>query len=77
MAGLAEENGPSHLTAAGKPKGTESMHRPRQGGPTCCEDGGVWLVDGDRVDQILLWAIVDVARLVTTASLQQGNLTQA
>jgi len=40
-------------------------------------DGGAWLAEGDRLDQILLCAIVDVAHLVTTASLQQGNLSQA
>lgn len=40
-------------------------------------DGGAWLAEGDRLDQILLCAIVDVAHLVATASLQQGNLSQA
>jgi nucleoid-associated protein YgaU len=40
-------------------------------------DGGAWLAEGDRLDQILLCAIVDVAHLVTTASLQQGNPSQA
>jgi nucleoid-associated protein YgaU len=40
-------------------------------------DGGAWLAEGDRLDQILLCAIVDVAHLVTTASLQQGKQSQA
>jgi nucleoid-associated protein YgaU len=40
-------------------------------------DGGAWLAEGDRLDQILLCAIVDVAHLVTTASLQEGKLSQA
>ena len=36
-------------------------------------DGGAWLTDGDRLDQILQCAIVDVAHLVTTASLAHGD----
>jgi len=40
-------------------------------------NGGAWLADGDRLDQILLCAVVDVAHLVTTANLQLGNLSEA
>lgn len=40
-------------------------------------NGGAWLADGDRLDQILLCAIVDVAHLLTTADLQLGHLTDA
>ena len=41
------------------------------------EDRWYWLVDGDRIDQHLLCAIVDVAHLVTTHSLRAGDLRRA
>ncbi|MER7070658.1 LysM peptidoglycan-binding domain-containing protein [Terrabacter sp. NPDC000476] len=41
------------------------------------EDRWYWLVDGDRIDQHLLCAIVDVAHLVTTHSLRSGDLRRA
>ncbi len=40
-------------------------------------NGGAWLADGDRLDQILLCAIVDVAHLIAVNALQHGNLTEA
>lgn len=36
-------------------------------------DGGVWLSEGQRLDQLLQCAIIDVAHLVTTASLAHGD----
>lgn len=36
-------------------------------------DGGAWLSEGQRLDQILHCSIVDVAHLVTTASLALGD----
>lgn len=39
--------------------------------------GGLWLDDGDRVDQILSFAIVDVAHVVATAALEAGDLAGA
>lgn len=39
--------------------------------------GGAWLADGDRLDQILLCGIVDVAHLVAVAALQRGELADA
>jgi hypothetical protein len=41
------------------------------------EDRWYWLVEGDRIDQHLLCAIVDVAHLVTTYSLRAGDLRRA
>ncbi|WP_256791983.1 LysM peptidoglycan-binding domain-containing protein [Terrabacter sp. Ter38] len=41
------------------------------------EDRWYWLVDGDRIDQHLLCAIVDVAHLVTTHSLHSNELRRA
>jgi len=40
-------------------------------------DGGAWLTDTDRLDQLLQCAIVDVAHLVTTASLAYGEHEEA
>lgn len=40
-------------------------------------DRWYWLYEGDRVDQHLLCAVVDVAHLVTTYSLRAGDLRQA
>lgn len=40
-------------------------------------DPAAWLAEGDRLDQILLCAIVDVAHVVTTAHLAAGNLASA
>lgn len=40
-------------------------------------DGGAWLTDGDRLDQHLLCAIVDVAHIVTTHALHTGDLASA
>jgi len=40
-------------------------------------DGGVWLSEGQRLDQILQCAIVDVAHLVTTVSLAHGDHSAA
>ena len=40
-------------------------------------DGGAWLTDGDRLDQHLLCAIVDVAHIVTTDALHSGDLATA
>ncbi|GAA2469247.1 LysM peptidoglycan-binding domain-containing protein [Terrabacter carboxydivorans] len=50
-----------------------------QGQPFSClkQDRWYWLVDGDRIDQHLLCAIVDVAHLVTTQSLRAGDLRRA
>jgi LysM repeat protein len=39
--------------------------------------GWHWLFEGDRLDQHMICAIVDVAHLVTTHSLQAGDLKQA
>ena len=39
--------------------------------------GWAWLADGDRIDQHMLCAIVDVAHLVTTHLLHTGDLTAA
>lgn len=39
--------------------------------------GWSWLSEGDRLDQHMICAIVDVAHLVTTHSLQAGNTPQA
>nr|NLI51649.1 LysM peptidoglycan-binding domain-containing protein [Propionibacterium sp.] len=39
--------------------------------------GGAWLAEGDRLDQILLCAVLDVAHLVSVAALEQGDLDQA
>jgi len=41
------------------------------------KDGYGWLYEGDRLDQILLCGIVDVAHVVCTASLATGDLAQA
>ncbi|WP_404388836.1 LysM peptidoglycan-binding domain-containing protein [Humibacillus xanthopallidus] len=41
------------------------------------EDRWYWLVEGDRIDQHLLCAIVDVAHLVATQSLRAGDLRRA
>lgn len=40
-------------------------------------EGGAWLSEGQRLDQLLECAIVDVAHLVTTASLALGDHTAA
>jgi hypothetical protein len=39
--------------------------------------GWTWLFEGDRLDQHLVCAIVDVAHILTTHSLQQGELSDA
>jgi hypothetical protein len=39
--------------------------------------GWTWMLDGDRLDHHLLCAIVDVAHLLTTHSLQSGNVPVA
>ncbi|WP_172826081.1 LysM peptidoglycan-binding domain-containing protein [Friedmanniella luteola] len=39
--------------------------------------GWTWMIDGDRLDQHLLCAIVDVAHLLTTHALKTGNLPVA
>ena len=39
--------------------------------------GWAWLVDGDRLDQHLLCAVVDVAHIVTTHDIQAGDLPRA
>ena len=39
--------------------------------------GGAWLYEGDRIDQHLLCAVVDVAHLVTVHALHAGDLRQA
>jgi hypothetical protein len=39
--------------------------------------GWSWLYEGDRLDQHLVCAIVDVAHLVTTGALRAGDLAQA
>ncbi len=41
------------------------------------KDGGAWLSEGQRLDQILQCSIVDVAHLVATASLALGDHTAA
>lgn len=40
-------------------------------------DGGAWLTEGDRLDQHLLCAIVDVAHIVATDALRQGDTVTA
>lgn len=40
-------------------------------------DGGAWLAQGNRLDQILQCAIIDVAHTITTAALAQGDHTTA
>lgn len=40
-------------------------------------DGGAWLADTGRLDQVLQCAIIDVAHLVTTACLAEGDLNGA
>lgn len=39
--------------------------------------GWSWLQEGDRLDQHMVCAVVDVAHLVTTAGLRAGDLTRA
>jgi hypothetical protein len=39
--------------------------------------GWSWLHEGDRLDQHMLCAIVDVAHMVTTSALKDGDLGQA
>jgi hypothetical protein len=39
--------------------------------------GWSWLHDGDRLDQHMLCAVVDVAHMVTTDALKDGDLGQA
>jgi hypothetical protein len=41
------------------------------------EDGWTWLFEGDRIDHHLLVAIIDVAHLVITQALTDGDLTRA
>lgn len=40
-------------------------------------NGWAWVLEGDRLDHILTCAIVDVAHIVTTHSLAEGDLTVA
>lgn len=40
-------------------------------------EGGIWLTEGDRLDHILSAAIVDVAHVVATACLHQGDTDRA
>lgn len=39
--------------------------------------GGIWLNEGDRLDQILSFAVVDVAHVVATAAIEAGDLADA
>ena len=39
--------------------------------------GGAWLYEGDRIDQHLVCAVVDVAHLLTVHALHAGDLPQA
>ena len=39
--------------------------------------GWSWLQEGDRLDQHMLCAVVDVAHMVTTSALKSGDLGQA
>ena len=39
--------------------------------------GWSWLHEGDRLDQQMLCAVVDVAHIVTTSALKDGDLGQA
>jgi hypothetical protein len=39
--------------------------------------GWSWLHEGDRLDQHMLCAVVDVAHMVTTSALKDGDLTRA
>ncbi len=41
------------------------------------EEGGAWLLEGDRVDQHLTVAIVDVAHLLATSALAAGDTASA
>ena len=41
------------------------------------ESGWAWLLEGDRIDQVMASAIVDVAHLVTTHALAAGDLDLA
>ena len=68
--------------ARGGPEGIEDLRQALklvQGPPfTQLRRGGwAWLASGDRVDLHMVCAIVDVAHIVTTHDLRNGNLTQA
>jgi len=39
--------------------------------------GWSWMAQGDRLDQHLLCAVVDVAHLITTSALRDGDLARA
>ena len=41
------------------------------------DTGRAWLAEGDRLDQILLCSVIDVAHLVSVAALEQGDIEQA
>jgi len=41
------------------------------------DDGGTWLLEGDRIDHYLSLAVVDVAHLLATSALAAGDTTTA
>lgn len=69
------------LRARGEARGPAGLHDLRQalglvtGAPLgqLRRNGGAWLSEGQRLDQLLQCSIVDVAHLVTTASLALGD----